>query len=107
MPRWISIFAVSVVLFGCVALGAQEPPQFSRDGDVAPSERTTFKELGLEVTDLAIDLDTPWDLLWGPDGWIWFTERPGRVSRVDPATGELHLLAEIPTEEQGESGLLG
>lgn len=107
MPRWIAVLVTPVVLFGCVALGAQEPPQISRDGDVAPSERTTFEELGLEVTDLAIDLDTPWDLVWGPDGWIWFTERPGRVSRVDPETGERHLLAEIPTAERGESGLLG
>jgi len=53
-------------------------------------------------------LDTPWEILWGPDSLIWFTERPGRVKRLDPETGELQLVLDIPdVYEQGESGLLG
>jgi len=57
---------------------------------------------------VASGLDTPWEILWGPDDWIWFTERPGRVSRLNPATGEIRPLAEInEVHEQGEAGLLG
>jgi glucose/arabinose dehydrogenase len=52
-------------------------------------------------------LDTPWDLAWGPDDAIWVTERPGRVSRVDPVTGALTLVGLIEVHEQSESGLMG
>lgn len=54
-------------------------------------------------------LDTPWEILWGPDDHIWMTERPGRVSRLNPETGDLHLVASIAEahENNGEGGLLG
>jgi len=57
---------------------------------------------------VATGLDTPWEILWGPDGAIWTTERPGIVSRIDPETGAKHPLLRIPdVHEEGESGLLG
>ena len=53
-------------------------------------------------------LDTPWEILWGPDDHIWITERYGRVSRLDPETGDLTELITIDqVYESGESGLLG
>ena len=52
-------------------------------------------------------LDTPWDLAWGPDDAIWITERPGRVSRIDPVTGALTLIGLVEVHEQSESGLMG
>ncbi len=53
-------------------------------------------------------LDTPWEILWGPDNHIWLTERPGFVSRLNPETGEISNLLTIPdVHEQSESGLLG
>ena len=52
-------------------------------------------------------LDTPWDLAWGPDDAIWMTERPGRVSRIDPVTGTLTRVGLVEVLEQGESGLMG
>lgn len=62
----------------------------------------------LQVEALASNLDTPWDLVWGPDGMIWFTERAGRVSRVDPSTGDVALIGEVPgVYERGEAGLMG
>lgn len=54
------------------------------------------------------NLDTPWEILWGPDDHIWMTERRGVVSRVDPANGnKQELLTLTDVVEQGESGLLG
>jgi glucose/arabinose dehydrogenase len=62
----------------------------------------------LETRDVITGLDTPWEILWGPDGWLWMTERGGRISRVDPASGEQRVLVTIPDVlEQTESGLLG
>ncbi|CAN5330231.1 PQQ-dependent sugar dehydrogenase [soil metagenome] len=61
----------------------------------------------LRVKPVATGLDTPWDLAWGPDGWLWFTERGGNVSRLDPATGEVVRVGQVDVEESGESGLMG
>jgi aldose sugar dehydrogenase len=63
---------------------------------------------GLRVETVVTGLDTPWDLAWGPDGQIWVTERGGRVSRVNPASGQRSTAGQIPNvAESGESGLMG
>ena len=43
----------------------------------------------VEIKDSAIvsNLNYPWEILWGPDNNIWMTERGGKISRVNPATG--------------------
>lgn len=62
-----------------------------------------------ELRVVAQGLQVPWSLLWGADSWLWCTERPGRVSRIHPETGEQRvLLASIPgLYAYGEAGLLG
>lgn len=37
----------------------------------------------------------PWDMLEGPDGTIWYTERIGLVSRVDPDTRRVDTLFDM------------
>ncbi len=61
----------------------------------------------LRVETLVSGLDTPWDLAWGPDGAIWVTERPGTISRVDVATGEVTRVGHVEVVEVSESGLMG
>jgi glucose/arabinose dehydrogenase len=62
----------------------------------------------LTAAALTTGLDTPWELLWGPDNFLWMTERGGRISRVNPATGQVLPLLTLPdVTETGESGLLG
>jgi glucose/arabinose dehydrogenase len=62
---------------------------------------------GLRVETLVAGLDTPWDLTWGPDDHIWVTERPGIISRVNPANGEIAEVGRIDVVEVSESGLMG
>lgn len=53
-------------------------------------------------------LSFPWEILWGPDNFIWMTERGGKISRIDPATGTvslLHTITEVVSNNEG--GLLG
>jgi glucose/arabinose dehydrogenase len=65
-------------------------------------------DIVIQTNDVARDLDTPWEILWGPDDHIWITERFGRISRVDPATTIVVPLITIDeVYEEGESGLLG
>lgn len=59
------------------------------------------------VETLVTGLDTPWDLVWGPDGALWVSERPGRIWRVDPGSGDRTLAGELDVTESGESGLMG
>lgn len=49
----------------------------------------------LSTNTIAAHLDVPWDMAWGPDNWIWFTEQSGAVSKVNPETGEQKLLLRI------------
>jgi glucose/arabinose dehydrogenase len=54
------------------------------------------------------NLNFPWEILWGPDNYIWMTERGGRVSRVNPSTGVVTPLLTIPdVVSNNEGGLLG
>jgi aldose sugar dehydrogenase len=64
----------------------------------------------VEIKDSVIvsNLNYPWEILWGQDNNIWMTERGGRVSRVNPATGVVTPLLTIPdVVSNGEGGLLG
>ncbi|MBC6491396.1 quinoprotein glucose dehydrogenase [Flavihumibacter stibioxidans] len=62
--------------------------------------------LGMQT--IAAGLDVPWEICWGPDDRIWFTEQNGSISRLDPTTGEKKLLLRIPEVWRHRSaGLLG
>jgi aldose sugar dehydrogenase len=53
-------------------------------------------------------LNYPWELVWGPDNFIWMTERDGRISRVNPSTGAvIPLLTVAESESNNEGGMLG
>ncbi|MGV3503589.1 MAG: PQQ-dependent sugar dehydrogenase [Adhaeribacter sp.] len=60
------------------------------------------------VSTVASNLNVAWEIAWGPDNWIWFTEQSGTVSRVNPATGEKKTLLTIKEVwRQRSTGLLG
>jgi len=50
----------------------------------------------LKVTVVLQDLEIPWDMDWSPDGWIWVSEKAGRISRVQPGSGILQRVHFIP-----------
>lgn len=81
------------LIFLCLGLSAQD----------FQLENTT-----VEVTELADGFHVPWEIIWGPDDWIWMTERDGHVVRVNPETGESQELLDIDdVAEVQETGLLG
>ncbi|MBL31594.1 MAG: glucose dehydrogenase [Flavobacteriales bacterium] len=63
----------------------------------------------LEEREVVNGLDVPWEIKWGPDNFIWVTERPGIISRVDVETGEKHVILDIQSSvwDSNEAGLLG
>lgn len=76
------------------------------DGDPDPPTGTDPVQLTTRI--LTDDLSYPWEILWGPDDRIWFTEKGGTISRMDPANGNVvPLLIIDDVEVRGEGGLLG
>jgi PQQ-dependent dehydrogenase (s-GDH family) len=59
---------------------------------------------------VATGFEDPWEVAWGPDGFLWITERVGkRVVRVDPATGSRTVAVTVDDVYQtlAQDGLLG
>ncbi|MEO5650283.1 MAG: PQQ-dependent sugar dehydrogenase [Ginsengibacter sp.] len=77
---------------------------------VAPVEQIIrIDSTKIGVTTILSDLNVPWEIAWGPDNQIWFTEQSGTISKVDPHTGKKKLLLDITHEvyRQRTLGLLG
>lgn len=91
----LSVLAFSMTTISCKKKNpaqSQEPPS----------------DAVVDIKVLANGLTQPWELVWGPDNFIWMTERDGKVSRVDPASGKVTLVAQLPeVVSRGEGGLLG
>lgn len=50
---------------------------------------TSYSQINLGTTIVsntvvASNLNVPWDMAYGPDGWIWFTELGGNIKRMNP-----------------------
>ena len=74
---------------------------------VSFSQNETF-----EMTQIGPDnlLNIPWDLQYGPDGYLWITEKHvGIVVRVNPENAERDELISLPdlSSTGGQDGLLG
>ncbi len=70
------------------------------EGDLPPAV--------LKTTVLASGLTLPWELVYGPDNQVWFTEKAGKISRLNPQTGVVSTLFTInEVRVNGEGGLLG
>ncbi|WP_298151474.1 PQQ-dependent sugar dehydrogenase [Flavobacterium sp.] len=49
----------------------------------------------LQNTVVATNLNVPWDMAYGADGWIWFTELSGNIKRMNPDTYEIQQVFAI------------
>src|SRR4030095_10986834 len=103
MKHYLLLFVLSTIGFFACKKQINETP-----GDEIQSHRKNEdKELQTRV--LVNNLNFPWEILWGPDNFIWMTERQGRVSRVNPTTGEVIPVATIAevASTTNFNGLLG
>jgi glucose/arabinose dehydrogenase len=95
-PRYIVLAGVTLVAGVGILLAASR-------GSLPQVQATEF-----DATVVTSGLDTPWDMIWGPDSMIWVSERGGRISRVDPKSGRRTSLGEVAgVAARGESGLMG
>ena len=49
-----------------------------------------------QMNEIICDLSQPWEIAYGPDGYLWVTEAQNyRVSRINPEDGSQHLLIDL------------
>lgn len=66
------------------------------------TEKATIK-----VTEITSDLEFPWGMAMLPDGSILVTERDGILKQVDPKTGKIKTVSNVPEVwANGQGGLL-
>ncbi|MFE6865807.1 glucose/sorbosone family PQQ-dependent dehydrogenase [Kitasatospora sp. NPDC057692] len=102
-----ALVAVSALALG-VTLATSVPA--TAGGPTGPSAPASGPEFTKSV--LATGLGDPYELLWGPDGQLWSTEKSGlKVTRIDPDTGETTTVLDLANEahhtEAGQDGVLG
>ncbi len=93
-----STYPIAAIVLLMLTMGCSE----SSEGQIS------IGSTAVDTSTLISGLDTPWEILWGPDNFLWFTERQGTVSRMDPANGQRTIILTIDDVfEYGEGGLLG
>ncbi len=72
-------------------------------------ETITVGNTTLTEREVAIGIQVPWEMLYGPDKHLWVTERRGKVLRIEPETGNTVTILDIQdkVEASSEPGLLG
>jgi len=62
----------------------------------------------LLVSEVLRNLDEPWEITWGADEHLWFTEKKGNIMRMNPNTGLVKKVLTIPNVYLSRTpGLLG
>ncbi len=76
LNHWRGLIVLSLALWSAWASPlAAQPATLALENDT------------LEVSTLINNLDVPWEILWGPDNFIWMTERGVTLCRLNPDTG--------------------
>ncbi|MFD0794754.1 PQQ-dependent sugar dehydrogenase [Mucilaginibacter litoreus] len=104
MSRWIKLTVLIGFLFGSQFFTGCK--KSSNDGsNNNPQTGDASKLTDRVITD---KLSFPWEILWAPNGQLWVTERGGKISSIDPATGVILPITTISeVVSRGEGGLLG
>src|SRR5262245_58018703 len=96
----MKIVVLVVAVVACVATACGSAAPVSTPSSAAPPVRV-----------VATGLEDPYEIVWGPDGYIWATEKSGkRVTRIDPETGEKTValsLDDAVHSPQAQDGVLG
>ena len=94
-------------LFAALALAAlSAAPTLAQD--TPASVVTGTQQFDMKV--LTTGLKGPWEITWGPDNYLWVTERTGgRIDRINPADGSKTVAIKIAevSAPGGQDGLLG
>lgn len=113
MRKFLVVLAIVIIGLTLFVWSRSQPPSSSNPpqdtSKTSPSTPSSTTPDMPKTTIIAENLDTPWGMVFLPDGSMLVTERPGRVRLVDN-DGNLQnepVIELIDVEEIGEGGLLG
>ena len=92
MKAFTPLLFVTVMFAAC---NKQDITLISKEDKLVATSAKQNNTGNLETRVLNNTLNYPWEILWGPDNMIWFTEREGRVKKMNPETGAVTLIATI------------
>lgn len=107
MKQLISCLTGLCLFFCCTS--CDNNPKSSKVDFEKPWFILTLDSTKLLVSEVVHKLDQPWEITWGPDEQLWFTEKKGNVYRMNPNTGDKKKVLTIPNvyAEGLTPGLLG
>ncbi|MFZ8835439.1 MAG: PQQ-dependent sugar dehydrogenase [Flavobacteriales bacterium] len=81
----------------------------SISGHIAAQPTWEVGNTTLTEYDLVTGMQIPWEILWGPDDFIWMTSRKGEVIRINPEDGSYTTVLQknVMNSGNGEPGMLG
>ena len=93
----------------CLLTNCESPKLVERPSYEKPKSIIQLDTTRLLVSEVVRDLDEPWEVTWGADDHLWFTEKKGNIMRMNPTTGQVKKVLNIPEvySEGLTPGLLG
>lgn len=107
MSRRAGALALALGLLAGACSDSADPPAAppAADGGAGAPTGPTEPASGpveLQVTEVARGLEVPWSLAWDSSGALWFTERPGRLNKLNGPSRDIAGVSPV-----GEGGLMG
>ncbi|WP_345032577.1 PQQ-dependent sugar dehydrogenase [Ravibacter arvi] len=101
-------FRLAAVVGLLFSLGMAVRPGFEAGlpGAAAKGDTVDLETSRVVISSVAEKQNAIWDLAWGPDNWIWFTDQDGKLSRLNPETGEIKLLLQVKGYFRKRVGLM-
>jgi glucose/arabinose dehydrogenase len=100
-----SVFCMVLNLIALLAVSCDSAPTGRGAGEIATAAGGAAR---FRVETVATGLETPWSIVFAPDGRMFIAERPGRVRVIEDGKLRPEPLATIPDVSTGsESGLMG
>jgi len=98
-----------LLLIFCIILSCESSKHEKRPVIEKPKLTIKLDNTQLLVSEIINDLDEPWEIIWGQDEHLWFTEKKGNIMRMNPITGGLKTVLNIKEvySEGLTPGLLG
>ena len=98
-----------ILLIFCILTNCESSKYVDRPSFEKPKFILQLNNTRLLVSEVLRDLDQPWEIAWGSDEGLWFTERKGKIMHMDLSNGKVNTVLNIPDIYPGgrTPGLLG
>lgn len=98
------IFVICVLNIQCTNYSDSSENQL----ETVVEEYFQLDQTTIGMSTIATGMDVPWEITWGPDDWIWYSQIKGEIGKINPKTGEQKVVHHIDSLFTDRTpGLLG